>query len=174
MADFYNIKLFCELCNVTVYEDKLHLDDGEIYDLPSGETVASKYFRGVGWCMDCKGDKLIYAPYPVTEAIHEISRLQSKLRQITSSWTFRTFGFLMTATQARSKKIQQKILKQKNIIEFARTRADYERQYCIACGSSHIIPLTKRTKSIELITHTCGEVVACQIDTGDYAWTKDD
>jgi hypothetical protein len=174
MTDFYNIKLFCELCNVTIYEDKIHLDDGETYALPSGATVASKYFRGVGWCMDCKGDKLIYAPYPVPQAINEISLLQSQLSQITSSWTFRTFGRLMTLTQARAKKIQQKILKQKNIVEFAHTRADYERQYCIACGSSHIIPLTKRTKSIELITHICGESVSCQIDTGDYAWTKDD
>lgn len=174
MTDFYNIKLFCELCNVTIYEDKIHLDDGEHYELPSGGTVASKYFRGVGWCMDCKGDKLIYAPYPIAQATNEISKLQSKLSQITSSWTFRTFGSLMIATQARSKKIQQKILKQKNIVEFARSRPDYERQYCTSCGSSHIIPLTKRTKSIDLITHICGEAVSCEIDMGDYAWTKDD
>lgn len=174
MADFYNIKLFCELCDVTIYEDKIHLDDGEIYELPSGETVASKYFRGAGWCIDCKSDKLIYAPYPITQAIHEMSRLQSKLSLITSSWIFQTFGRLMTATQKRSKRIQQQILKQKNIIEFARTRSDYERQYCLACGSSHIIPLTKRTKSIELITHLCGEAVSCEVDTGDYAWNKGD
>lgn len=174
MTDFYNIKLLCELCNVTIYEDKIHLDDGEIYDLPSGETVASKYFRSVGWCMDCKGDKLIYAPYPIKQAIIEMSQLQSKLSQITSSWIFQTFGSLMTATRAKSKKIQQKILKQKNIIEFARTRPDYERQYCVSCGSSHIIPLTKNTKSIEIITHICGEPVSCEIDTGDYAWNSDD
>lgn len=174
MTDFYNIKLFCELCDVTIYEDKIHLDDGEIYELPSGGTVASKYFRGAGWCLDCKSDKLIYAPYPITQAIHEISRLQSKLNQITSSWIFQTFGRLMVATQARSKRIQQKILKQKNIVEFAQTRSDYERQYCTSCGSIHIIPLTKRTKSIELITHLCGEPVSCEIDTGDYAWNKGD
>lgn len=174
MADFYNIKLFCELCNVTIYEDKIHLDDGEIYPLPSGGTVASKYFRGVGWCIDCKSDKLIYAPYPVTQAMTEIFRLQAILHQITSSWIFQTFGRLMTATQERSKKIQQQILKQKNIIEFAHTKSDYERQYCIACGSSHIVPLTKRTKSIELVTHLCGEPVSCEIDTGDYAWNKDE
>jgi len=173
MADFYNLKLFCSLCDMTIYENKIHLDDGETYDLPSGGTIESKYFREVGWCLDCKGDKLIYAPYPITKASNEIAKLQYKLNRITSSWTFRMFGWLMVEAQAKSKRIQKKIQKFRSIIDFAKSKSDYERQYCAVCGSTNIVPLTKETKSIDLITHLCGEPVSCEVDTGDYAWNNE-
>jgi transcription elongation factor Elf1 len=83
------------------------------------------------------------------------------------------FGWLMVEAQAKSKRIQKKIQKFRSIIDFAKSKSDYERQYCAVCGSTNIVPLTKETKSIDLITHLCGEPVSCEVDTGDYAWNNE-
>lgn len=170
MYDFYSIKLRCDLCDVTIYENKVHLDDEEKYDLPSGKQVECKYFRAAGWCLDCRRDRLIYAPYPIDKAKEEIQRRQLQLQAITSDWLFQLFGSFMKAKQLRVRQLRTKIALLRNIIEFANQRRDYERQFCSICGSVHIIPLFKGVRILELITHTCGEPVSCETHTGVYAW----
>ena len=170
MYDFYSIKLRCELCEVSVYENKVHLDDEEQYDLPSGKKIPSKYFRAAGWCLDCRRDRLIYAPYPLDKAKEEIQRRQSQLLAITGDWLFQIFGRFMKRKRTRVRKLKAKIIVLRNVLEFARNRQDYDRQFCSTCGSIHIIPLYKGTRHLELITHSCGEPVRCEVDTGVYAW----
>ena len=170
MYDFYSIKVRCDLCKTTIYENKVHLDDSEKYDLPSGKQIACKFFRMPGWCLDCKRDRLIYSPYPVDKAINEISRRKAQLAEITSGWLYQLFGPFMKSTQERRKRLRVKIFELRNIIEFAKVRRDYDRQYCSECGSAHIIPLQKGTRSREVVTHRCGEIVLCDVDTGRYAW----
>lgn len=170
MYDFYSIKLRCDYCNVTIYENKVHLDDEEQYDLPSGKKVACKFFRAAGWCLDCRRDRLIYAPYPIDKAKEEILRRQKQLHAITSDWLYQLFSAFMKEKRIRVRKLKAKIVVLRNVIEFAQQRQDYERQFCSVCGSIHIIPLYKGTRMLELITHSCGEPVSCEVDTGVYAW----
>ena len=99
---------------------------------------------------------------------------QAQLAQITSGFLFQLFGSFMKATRNRCNRLRAKILELRGIIEFAKVRRDYERQFCSECGSIHIIPLQKGTCSLELITHSCGEIVTCDVDTGTYAWNSVD
>lgn len=170
MYDFYSIRLRCNYCNVTIYENKVHLDDEEQYDLPSGKKVASKLFRAAGWCLDCRRDRLIYAPYPIDKAKEEILRRQKQLHGITSDWFYQLFSVFMKEKRIQVRKLKAKIVVLRNVIEFAQQRQDYERQFCSVCGSIHIIPLYKGPRMLELITHSCGEPVSCEVDTGLYAW----